>query len=94
MPEVLKYLCPFCNREARVGKPCPGCAKKAPGKKPWQQSHAADGLDLPNDSFDYEDFCNREFGKTPHSQVGLKWYWWVLALICLTGMVAGILSLR
>ena len=95
MPEVLNYLCPFCNREARVGEPCPGCSKKSPKqKKPWQQSRSADGLDLPDDSFDYADFCKREFGKSPHLRVGLKWYWWALALICLIGMLAGILALR
>ncbi len=98
MPEVLSYLCPTCEREVRVGEPCSGCAKKAVRKvlaeKSWQQPHSSDGLDLPDDDFDYEDFCKREFGKSPHHRTGLKWYWWVLAVILLAGMVAGVLVVR
>ncbi len=93
MPEVLSYLCPFCDREARVGEPCSGCAKKAdrksPRKKSWEQPGAVDGLDLPEDDFDYEDFCKREFGKKPHQRTGLKWYWWLLGVVTLAGMTAG-----
>lgn len=93
MAKALTYLCPFCNREASVGKPCPGCSKKLPKKKSWEQSRRVDGLDLPDDSFDYDDFCKREFGKFPHTRLGIKWYWWVLAVICLIVMIAGIIRL-
>jgi len=93
MPEVLSYRCPFCDREARVGEPCPGCAKKVAKiktrKKSWEQPKSLDGVDLPDDGFDYEDFCKREFGKSPHHRTGLKWYWWALAVVTLAGMAAG-----
>ncbi len=98
MPEILSYVCPFCAREVRVGKPCPGCAKKIrktpPVKKSWEQDKAVDGLDLPDDDFDYDDFVAREFGKFPHRRTGLKWYWWALAVVLLAGMIAGVLWLR
>lgn len=95
MPEALTYRCPFCDREVRVGKPCPGCAKKrqAPdkrAKKPWQQGSAVDGLDLPDEDFDYDDFIAREFGHAPHRKLGVKWYWWLLGVAALAAMIAGL----
>lgn len=97
MPDVLSYLCPFCDREVRVGEPCQGCLNKA-GKrklpKSWEQPESHDGLDLPDEEFDHEDFCKREFGQSPHHQTGLKWYWWALAVVVLAGMTAGALLLR
>ena len=95
MPEALTYRCPFCDREARVGEPCPGCVAKEATKrrkiaaaprsakrKSWESPDEFD------DDFDYEDFCRREFGKSPHHRLGLKWYWWCLAVVVLAGMVA------
>ncbi len=96
MTEVLKYRCPFCDRDVRVGSPCPGCAnttrkkKPAPAKKSWEQDSAADGLDLPDEDFDYEDFIAREFGKVPHRRIGVKWYWWLLGVLLLAAMIAGL----
>ncbi len=99
MPAPLTYICPFCDREVRVGKPCPGCEKKrkpAKGKpaakKSWEQDTAADGLDLPDGDFDYDDFVAREFGKAPHRRTGLKWYWWLLGVAALAAMIAGWVS--
>jgi hypothetical protein len=78
-----------------VGRPCPGCAKKnvkpRPKKKPWEQSKSADGLNLSDDDFDYEDFIAREFGNATHRKTGLKWYWWALALAILVGMIVGLI---
>ena len=94
MSKALRYICPFCETEVAVGKPCPGCAKKAkkprPAKKSWEQDGSADGLGLPDDDFNYEDFIAREFGKAPHRKTGLKWYWWALAVALLIGMIYGI----
>jgi hypothetical protein len=95
MTEMLSYLCPFCGRQARVGRPCPGCEKKPRKKKrSWESDPASDGLDLPDGDFDYDDFVAREFGKSPHRKLGVKWYWWLLAVIVLTAMLAGTLLMR
>lgn len=98
MPKALRYICPFCETEVAVGKPCPGCAEKSKSakktqstKKLWEQDHSADGLDLPDDDFDYDDFVAREFGTKPHLKIGIKWYWWVLAIIALIGMIYEVL---
>jgi hypothetical protein len=94
VPEVLSYICPYCDCEVRVGEPCPGCSKKAKRatlkKRSWEQDQSADGLDLPDGDFDYEEFTAREFGKAPHRALGLKWYWWVLGVVALAGMIAGV----
>lgn len=94
MTEVMSYVCPFCGGEVRVGKPCPGCAKKVkkPARKPWEQSKSKDGLDLPDGDFDYDDFIAREFGKAPHRVLGLKWYWWALAVALLVAMICGVIA--
>lgn len=85
------YRCPFCDREARVGEPCAGCAAKGrrpPKPRSWEQAPGADGLDLPDGDFDYDDFIAREFGGKPHRRIGVKWYWWLLGVIVLAGMLA------
>ncbi len=95
MTEVLKYVCPTCDHEARVGRPCPSCVKKSgkPKKRSWEQDPAAECLDLPDGDFNYDDFVAREFGKSPHRTLGIKWYWWALGVLLLVGMISGILSL-
>ncbi len=94
MPKALRYICPFCETEVAVGKPCTGCTKRSKkpqtAKKSWEQDGSADGLGLPDDDFNYEDFIAREFGKAPHRKTGLKWYWWALAVALLIGMIYGI----
>lgn len=95
MTEVLKYVCPTCGQDARVGRPCPGCVKKSgkPKTRSWERDPAADGLDLPDTDFNYDNFAAREFGKAPHRALGVKWYWWALAVALLVGLISGILSL-
>lgn len=94
MPEVLSYLCPYCGSDVRVGEPCPGCSKKAKrtktARRSWEQKKTHDGLDLPDDDFDYEEFVAREFGKKPYRALGLKWYWWALGVAVLVAMVLGV----
>lgn len=57
--------------------------KQAQKKRSWEQDSAYDGLDLPDDDFDYEDYVAREFGGKPHRRVGIAWYWWLTALLLL-----------
>ena len=88
MPDT--YLCPSCDRMVPVGKPCP-CTrtkrrkkkrKPPPPKQSWEQDDSYDGLDLPEDSFDYHEFIAKEFGdEKPHTQIGIRKLWWVTALI-------------
>lgn len=100
MPEELTYLCPSCGHEVRVGADCPGCpkqgaiktrkrrAKAAPRRRSWEQDSYYDGMDLPDEDFDYDDFVAREFG-APHQRLRVKWYWWVLGIIMILVIAAG-----
>ena len=87
----LCYLCPFCESDVRVGTRCVKCDKLAKARKPlkksWEQDSTEDGLDLPDEAFDYDEFVAREFGKAPHRALGLRWYWWGLAVVLLLGMI-------
>ncbi|KAB2642969.1 MAG: hypothetical protein DVB26_00910 [Verrucomicrobia bacterium] len=59
-----------------------------PRKKSWQQETAADGLDLPDSQFDYDEFVAREFSRVPHRRLGVAWYWWLLGVLVLAAMLA------
>ncbi len=102
MKDADYYLCPECNAEVSVGSQgCQACgprkiAKKmklkkrkkiARERKSWEQGSSYDGLDLPDDDFDYEDYVEREFGKKPHRKIGIAWYWWLTALILFLWML-------
>lgn len=102
---VHSYMCPTCGSEVVVGEACPGCVparvkrkekrERVPRRKQrsWEQDSIYNGLAIPDDEFDYEEFIEREFGNKPHRQIGIKWYWWVTALVLLILMVGGIVSL-
>lgn len=88
------YICPSCDSSVRVGGICPKCGppklkrlKKARAikvaRRPWEQDESMDGLDLPDDDFDYDAFVEREFGDKPHRRIGIKWYWWLTAAVVL-----------
>jgi hypothetical protein len=40
-------------------------------------------LDLPDEDFDYEAFVRSEFGCGKVKPRGLRWIWWVTALVLL-----------
>lgn len=84
------YICPTCGAEVTVGGECPGCApvkkprrkKVAAGqKKPWEQDEMYDGLDLPDDEFDYDEFVSKELKRAPHRKIGIRLYHWITALV-------------
>jgi len=105
--DVDRYICPGCGREVAIGpagcrhcQPAKPKLKKSAKPKPrrlkrsWEQDGIYDGLDLPDEDFDYEDFVAREFGRKPHDRIGVKWYWWVLGLgLILTWLIWAILGL-
>ena len=95
---VDSYSCPTCGSEVKVGGICPGCVprrkkrKKKVGagpkkQKSWEQDSIYDGLGIPDDEIEYEEFIAREFSKKPHRQIRIKWYWWATAALLLGAMV-------
>ena len=83
--------CPHCGTELPPkAKACPACG--ADEKTGWSEQARYDQLDLPDDNFDYEDFVQREFAASPLKPRGIHWFWWLVAVLLLAGMV--LVSLR
>lgn len=76
-PEV----CPNCGADVPPhAKACPECGSdEATG---WSDETHVDGIDLPEEDFDYDEFVEREFGNkrnpVPH---GISRFWWVVAIV-------------
>lgn len=82
-PEV----CPVCGEDVpRDVLACPGCgADHASG---WREdAENYDGLDLPADDFDYDDFVQHEFGPRI-KPAGIKTIWWITAIVVLAVSIA------
>jgi hypothetical protein len=74
--------CPNCGADVPArAKACPECgACEATG---WSDESRTDGLDLPDDSFDYDDYAQREFGSKKVVPRGLDPIWWITAIVLL-----------
>jgi hypothetical protein len=82
------FECPVCGEDVPAkakAKACPSCG--ACEKSGWNEdAGASDGLDLPDDDFDYDKFTEEEFGE-PRKKQGIKFIWWLTALILLVLMI-------
>lgn len=86
---LLVESCPNCGadlpREARV---CPECGSD--DETGWSEAAASSHLNLPDDSFNYEEFVEKEFGTKKKARPGLPWIWWLTAAILLLLMAAAL----
>jgi hypothetical protein len=85
--------CPNCGADVPArAKACPECG--ADENTGWSEEAYASGLNLPGESFDYDEFIKRELGgkksPVPHGQ---KWYWWVAAIAITLALVIGLFYL-
>ncbi len=80
-PEV----CPVCGEEVpRTAVACPECgADHNSGWREDAESHDA----LPDDSFDYQEFVEQEFGSSP-KPAGMQTIWWITAIVVLIVFLA------
>jgi len=80
--------CPNCGADLpRRAKVCPECG--ADQQTGWSETAYAQDLDLPDDSFDYGEFVEKEFGSEPQLKPrGLAWIWWLAALLVVAGFLA------
>ena len=66
-------MCPECGSDDQTG---------------WSEAAEYEGLDLPDESFDYDEFVKREFeSKTPVPR-GVHWFWWVVAAVLVLILLA------
>ena len=78
--------CPACGewvpRGAVACDDCGACARSG-----WSDDSYLDGVDLPEDGFDYDEFVEREFGRpSPAKRTGLSPGWWWVAVILLLAL--------
>ena len=82
------FHCPECGAEVHPNASgCRACgARKKNGR--WMQSSTYDGVDLPDDYFDYDEFIREEFGdENGDSYSGMQLFWWVVAVITLVAFL-------
>ena len=82
--------CPHCGAEVPPrARACPECGSDE--QTGWSQQAQADGLDLPDEEFDYDEYVKREFGGEFEGQGpmprGLHWFWWLVGVALLAGFL-------
>ncbi len=80
-PEICSNCGAEISRNARV---CPECGSDE--LTGWSEQARYDGLDLPDEHFDYDDFVKREFGGERPVSRGIHWFWWLVAILAAAGM--------
>lgn len=72
--------CPVCDEDVPRGAlACPECG--ADHNSGWRQDAGNyDGLDLPDEDFDLDEFVRQEFGSS-FKPAGMKTIWWVTAIV-------------
>jgi uncharacterized membrane protein YvbJ len=84
--------CPNCGAEVPPkAKACPACG--ADEKTGWSEEAYVGGLNLPDESFDYEEFVDREFGKKKVLPRGIGWFWWAVAIVLVVLFVFFVLGM-
>lgn len=74
--------CPHCGADLPDGaEVCRECGSD--GTTGWSEQARNDSLGLPDENFDYADFVKREFGEEKIKRRGLRWFWWVVAVLLL-----------
>jgi len=64
---------------------CPECG--ADHNSGWKEgAELYDGLDLPSEEFNYEEFSEREFGSRL-SPAGVKRIWWITAAVLIAALI-------
>ena len=78
--------CPVCGVDVPPkALACPGCG--ADRQSGWNdEATGLDGVDLPGENFDYDQFVEREFGGQV-KPAGQKTIWWVAGIVLLIAIV-------
>jgi len=80
--------CANCGEDIpRNASACPGCG--ADERTGWREQSIYDGLDLPGGSDDETDGRAGNYAPT-----GVRWHWWLVALLLLLALGLGALGLR
>lgn len=80
--------CPACHEHVPARKTsCPHCGASADDG--WSDEAHTDGLDLPDDSFNYDEYLKREFDPdVPRIGLDRKTLWWATAILLLAALTS------
>jgi hypothetical protein len=83
-------VCPVCGEDVPPRSlACPECG--ACHNSGWKEdAEIQDGLDLPEDDFDYDEFVRDEFGGKAKPR-GMNVIWWVTGIVLLLFFLAAAL---
>jgi hypothetical protein len=79
--------CPNCGADVpRNARACPECGSDE--TTGWSDRAAVQGLDLPDDEFNYDEFVQREFDQGAREPRRNYWIWWLTAVLLLAAFAA------
>ena len=80
-------VCPVCDEEVPRGAlACPECG--ADHDSGWREdAETYEGLDLPDEDFNYDQFVREEFGSSI-KPAGIKTIWWLTAILIVIALMA------
>lgn len=85
------FECEHCGAEVSPNaKGCHACGATRQGGE-WRHLETYDGIDLPDDEFNYEEFLEKEFGST-HAQDRRKLFWRIVAGVLLIAFILLVLG--
>lgn len=86
MPATPPEICPVCGASVpRTALACPECG--ADERSGWKED-PDDGLDLPDEEFDYDAFIAEEFGGEPRHRI--RPIWIVAAIVAFAAFAAAL----
>lgn len=84
------FTCPICGEDVPAGAlACPECG--ACEKSGWSDDAGSDGLDLPDQEFDYDRFIAEEFGGPAKKRAPQK-LWLIAAVIVVLALAWGLIG--
>jgi hypothetical protein len=85
-------VCPVCGEDVPPNaSACPECGHCH--NSGWKEdADVNDGLDLPDDDFDYDEFVKKEFGGGGNPATGNA-IWWVTGIVLFLVLLAGAIRL-
>jgi hypothetical protein len=79
--------CPNCGADLPPNAVvCPECGSDE--STGWSENAASQGLNLPDEDFDYDEFAKREFGEDEQIKpAGISWLWWIVAALVVIALI-------
>jgi len=91
MKRTAPEICPACGAEVPLrALACPECG--ADERTGWnEEATRYDGLDLPDDSTDYDEMRHDQGPRPRIRPKGVTWSWWVVGVVLLAILILSVL---